>query len=124
MKKVETISIQQATEAIIDYRGKTPPKSSSGVRLITAKVVKGGQILDEPAEYIQSSYYDEWMRRGLPRRLTCLSQRRPRSARSPSSRRRLGLRLHNELFCFAQILNASIPFIFSMRCNLILARES
>ena len=72
MNKVERMSIQQATEAIIDYRGKTPPKSSSGVRLVTAKVVKGGQILDEPAEYILSSYYDEWMRRGLPRRLDVL----------------------------------------------------
>lgn len=72
MTTVATLSIQQATETIIDYRGKTPPKSPSGVRLVTAKVVKGGQILDEPAEYIPSNYYDEWMRRGLPRKLDVL----------------------------------------------------
>jgi len=62
----DTISIEAATERLIDYRGKTPPKSDSGVRLITAKVVKAGQILSEPAEYIAADYYDEWMRRGLP----------------------------------------------------------
>ena len=52
---------------IIDYRGKTPKKSSEGIKLVTAKVVKGGRINEEPAEYIAESYFDEWMRRGLPR---------------------------------------------------------
>lgn len=63
-----TITIEGATERLIDYRGKTPPKTASGVRLITAKVVKGGQILREPAEYIAAGFYDEWMRRGLPQK--------------------------------------------------------
>lgn len=31
-------------DAIIDYRGKTPPKSDEGVWLVTAKVVKGGSF--------------------------------------------------------------------------------
>ena len=47
-----SITIEEATERLIDYRGKTPPKTSEGVRLVTAKVIKGGQILDEPSEYI------------------------------------------------------------------------
>ena len=63
-----SITIEEATERLIDYRGKTPAKTSKGVRLVTAKVIKGGQILDEPSEYIAADYYDEWMRRGLPRR--------------------------------------------------------
>jgi type I restriction enzyme S subunit len=67
-QKIQVLSIQEATERLIDYRGKTPPKSNGGVRLITAKVVKAGQILPEPAEYIASDYYDEWMRRGLPKK--------------------------------------------------------
>ena len=67
-----TITIEEATERLIDYRGKTPPKTESGVRLVTAKVVKGGQILDDPAEYIAADFYDEWMRRGLPQRLDVL----------------------------------------------------
>lgn len=68
MTSFETITIEEATDRLIDYRGKTPPKTDSGVRLITAKVVKGGQVLDEPAEYIATDFYDEWMRRGLPQK--------------------------------------------------------
>lgn len=63
---LDSISIEEATVCLIDYRGKTPPKTNSGVRLVTAKVVKGGQILDEPAEFIAEEYYDEWMQRGIP----------------------------------------------------------
>jgi type I restriction enzyme, S subunit len=68
----DTITIEEATDRLIDYRGKTPPKTDSGVRLITAKVVKGGQILDEPAEFIAADFYNEWMRRGLPQKLDVL----------------------------------------------------
>jgi type I restriction enzyme S subunit len=51
--------------AIIDYRGKTPQKTTFGVPLITAKIVKGGRIL--PAEeFIAESDYEAWMRRGMP----------------------------------------------------------
>ena len=50
----------------IDYRGKTPPKTTSGIPLITAKIVKNGAI-QEPQEFIAESYYDEWMRRGIPK---------------------------------------------------------
>ena len=72
MPASSTLTIEEATERLIDYRGKTPPKTDSGVRLVTAKVVKGGQILDEPAEYIATDFYDEWMRRGLPQKLDVL----------------------------------------------------
>ena len=63
-----TITIEEATERLIDYRGKTPPKTHSGIRLVTAKVVKRGEILNEPAEFISADFYDEWMRRGLPKK--------------------------------------------------------
>ncbi len=69
---LDTITIEEATERLIDYRGKTPPKTGSGVRLITAKVVKGGQILDEPKEFIAADFYEEWMQRGLPQKLDVL----------------------------------------------------
>ena len=72
MPGFNTVTIEEATERLIDYRGKTPPKTNSGVRLVTAKVVKGGQIHDEPAEYIAADFYDEWMRRGLPQKLDVL----------------------------------------------------
>ena len=51
--------------AIIDYRGKTPEKTSSGVPLITAKIVKGGRI-EDPEEFIAEDAYEQWMRRGIP----------------------------------------------------------
>ena len=50
----------------IDYRGKTPAKTSSGVRLITAKNVKFGFVNKEPCEYIAEDAYDKWMTRGIP----------------------------------------------------------
>ena len=63
----ETKSIEEVTGQLIDYRGKTPPKTDSGVRLITAKVVKGGRIVEEKPEFIAADFYDAWMRRGLPK---------------------------------------------------------
>jgi len=72
MTSFDMLTIEEATERLIDYRGKTPPKTDSGVRLVTAKVVKGGQIHDEPAEFIAADFYDEWMRRGLPQKLDVL----------------------------------------------------
>lgn len=60
-----TLPLEECMSAIIDYRGKSPRKTSSGVPLITAKVVKGGRI-ETPDEFIDPGEYDEWMRRGLP----------------------------------------------------------
>ncbi|MGV0106039.1 restriction endonuclease subunit S [Nostoc sp. DSM 114160] len=51
----------------IDYRGKTPPKTESGIRLITAKNVRMGFLQDEPKEYISKDTYLEWMTRGFPK---------------------------------------------------------
>ncbi len=57
--------IEDAMAAIIDYRGKTPTKTDVGVPLVTARVVKNGELL-EPNEYIAEEDYKAWMRRGLP----------------------------------------------------------
>jgi type I restriction enzyme S subunit len=51
--------------AIIDYRGKSPDKTTQGVPLVTAKIVKGGRI-ETPNEFIAEEDYDDWMRRGMP----------------------------------------------------------
>lgn len=72
MNGFNTLTIEEVTERLIDYRGKTPPKTNSGVRLVTAKVVKGGQIHEEPAEYIANDFYEKWMRRGLPKKFDVL----------------------------------------------------
>lgn len=57
--------LEDCMSAIIDYRGKTPNKTASGVPLITAKVVKGGKILPTE-EFIAEEDFDSWMRRGMP----------------------------------------------------------
>ena len=62
-----TSTIQEITEAIIDYRGKTPEKTKQGIKLITAKIIKEGAIQNGEHEFIDENHYDEWMRRGLPR---------------------------------------------------------
>src|ERR1700733_91034 len=61
----ELLPIGSCMAALIDYRGKSPRKVSSGIPLITARVVKGGRILT-PDEYIAEADYEEWMRRGIP----------------------------------------------------------
>lgn len=51
----------------VDYRGKTPPKRESGIRLITAKNVKMGYIQRHPEEFVDPAAYGAWMTRGLPK---------------------------------------------------------
>jgi type I restriction enzyme S subunit len=51
---------------LIDYRGRTPEKTESGVRLITAKNVKLGFLQLEPQEFIAEDNYESWMTRGIP----------------------------------------------------------
>ena len=59
------ITLEKCMSVIIDYRGKSPKKTTFGIPLITAKIVKHGSILP-PEEFIAPEDYDEWMRRGLP----------------------------------------------------------
>ena len=57
--------LENIIDKFIDYRGKTPTKTESGIPLITAKIVKNGKIL-EPNEFIAPEDYNSWMTRGLP----------------------------------------------------------
>ena len=66
MSDLACAPLEEWMESIIDYRGKTPEKTTSGIPLITAKVIKGGRI-ETPDEFIAPEAYDEWMRRGIPK---------------------------------------------------------
>ena len=57
--------LEDVIEKFIDYRGKTPKKTSFGIPLMTAKIIKGGRLL-EPTEYIAKEDYLDWMTRGFP----------------------------------------------------------
>ena len=63
----ETFLLEDCMSAIIDYRGRTPEKTTFGVPLVTAKVIKGGRI-ERPDEFIAEADFDTWMRRGIPER--------------------------------------------------------
>jgi type I restriction enzyme S subunit len=51
----------------VDYRGKTPTKISEGVRLLTAKNVRKGEINLSPEEFLSEADYQKWMTRGFPK---------------------------------------------------------
>lgn len=57
--------LEDCLDALIDYRGKTPEKTTSGIPLVTAKIIKNGRI-EKAFEYIANDAYDLWMRRGIP----------------------------------------------------------
>jgi len=63
-----TNSTVGAEITFIDYRGKTPAKTSSGIRLITAKNVKMGYLQRTPMEFIAAANYKGWMTRGIPKK--------------------------------------------------------
>lgn len=54
-------------ESLIDYRGKTPKKSESGILTLSAKSVKMGYIDYSQAYYISKETYDKFMVRGFPK---------------------------------------------------------
>jgi type I restriction enzyme, S subunit len=61
-----TIPLDEALEYLIDYRGKSPTKSTTGIPVISAKVVKAGRIKQPIEQTIDPNYYPVWMTRGLP----------------------------------------------------------
>jgi len=58
--------LSKCLKKVIDYRGKAPPKSESGVPLITAKNVRLGWLDMTNDEYIEEDKYENWMSRGIP----------------------------------------------------------
>ncbi|MDD4929740.1 MAG: restriction endonuclease subunit S [Gallionella sp.] len=64
----EVGTIESFLDNVIDYRGKTPAKTDSGIPLITAKNVRLGYIDEEPREFIAEASFDRWMTRGIPQK--------------------------------------------------------
>jgi type I restriction enzyme S subunit len=59
--------LAQVLERIIDYRGKQPAKTATGIQLITAKNIRDGYLdLKGSQEFIAEDQYDDWMVRGIP----------------------------------------------------------
>src|ERR1051325_5897393 len=62
-----TRSLEDCMGAIIDYRGKSPEKTTFGIPLVTAKIIKSGRI-EKPEEFIAEPDFETWMRRGIPQK--------------------------------------------------------
>ena len=60
--------MEDALEALIDYRGKTPKKSESGIETLSAKSVKNGFIDYSQCYYISEDEYKRFMVRGFPKK--------------------------------------------------------
>ena len=66
--KYNLIKMEDALEALIDYRGKTPRKSDFGIETLSAKSVKNGYIDYSQCYYISEEEYDRFMVRGIPKK--------------------------------------------------------
>ena len=59
--------MEDALDALIDYRGKTPAKSETGIQTLSAKSVKNGYIDYSQCYFISKEEYDRFMVRGFPK---------------------------------------------------------
>ena len=57
--------ISSVVDAVIDYRGRTPPRSVSGIPTISAKHVKRGRVEHCGERFVSQQTYDQWTTRGL-----------------------------------------------------------
>ena len=64
----EKLIMEDALDAIIDYRGRTPEKSQIGIPTLSAKSVKNGQIDYSECYYISPEEYKKFMTRGFPQK--------------------------------------------------------
>ena len=62
----ETYRMEDALEALIDYRGKTPQKENEGIVTLSAKSVRDGYIDYSQCYFISQEEYNRFMVRGFP----------------------------------------------------------
>ena len=65
-KNWQVVSLDKLVNYILDYRGKTPKKSKTGIPTLSAKSVKNNYIDYSEVYYISSEEYSNFMRKGLP----------------------------------------------------------
>lgn len=62
----ETFKMEDALECLIDYRGKTPHKSETGIMTLSARSVREGYIDYSQCYFISEDEYKRFMVRGIP----------------------------------------------------------
>ncbi|MFA0320999.1 restriction endonuclease subunit S [Vibrio sp. 10N.222.55.A3] len=66
--KWPVVTLSDVLSTIIDYRGKTPPKSETGIAVLTAASVKDGRVLKDKVSYISQETYEKVTTRGFPQK--------------------------------------------------------
>lgn len=66
--KYKLYTMENVLSDIIDYRGKTPKKSETGIPTLSAKSVKNGYIDYSNCYYISHEEYKRFMVRGFPKK--------------------------------------------------------
>jgi type I restriction enzyme S subunit len=61
------LSVEECCEAIIDYRGRTPPTSQEGIPHLTSANVRSGNIDWTTTRFVTEETYNAYMTRGIPR---------------------------------------------------------
>ena len=65
--RFKTYKMEDILESLIDYRGKTPQKSNSGIMTLSAKSVRDGYIDYSQCYFISEEEYKRFMVRGYPK---------------------------------------------------------
>ena len=66
--KFDVLTMEDALDALIDYRGKTPKKSDKGIMTLSAKSVKNNHIDYSQCYFISEEEYKRFMVRGFPQK--------------------------------------------------------
>jgi type I restriction enzyme, S subunit len=62
----EMLILNEAKKEIIDYRGKTPPKSDKGIFLVRTSNIRDGKIKFNEMHYVAENTYSNWFKKGNP----------------------------------------------------------
>ncbi len=60
------LSVEECCEAMIDYRGRTPPVTDAGIPHLTSRNIKGGRIDWNTDRFVTEDTYEKYMTRGIP----------------------------------------------------------
>jgi type I restriction enzyme, S subunit len=61
------MGLSECCEALIDYRGRTPPVSEAGIPHITSRNIRDGRISWTNTRYVSEATYSAYMTRGIPK---------------------------------------------------------
>ena len=64
----DNLPVEQCCEAIIDYRGRTPPIASEGIPHVTSANIRNGRVDWNTSKSVSDETYAAYMTRGIPQK--------------------------------------------------------